>query len=139
MRSVVADASVAVKWYLSENFTTEAEKLLDGSYEIHAPELFIPEFGNIIWKKVRRNELTDREASQIISVFQKQSIAYHSHQTLLNAAFTGAKITGQTVYDWTYLALAISLSCEFVTADEKFYNSLEKTKLKKYLIRVGDL
>ena len=139
MKTVVADASVAVKWYISENFTTEAEKLLDGSYEIHAPELIIPEFGNIIWKKVRHGEITDREALLVISAFQKQNIAFHAHQTLINAAFTGAKISGQTVYDWTYLALAVSLSCEFVTADEKFYRSLEKTKLKKHLKWVGNL
>ena len=86
-----------------------------------------------------REHPENREASQIISAFQKQSIAYHSHQSLINAAFTGAKISEQTVYDWTYLALAISVLCEFVTADEKFYRSIEKTKLKKHLIWVGDL
>ena len=40
---IVADASVAVKWYVSEIYTAEAEKLLDASYEIHASELILPE------------------------------------------------------------------------------------------------
>lgn len=35
---IVADASAAVKWYVPEIYTLEAEKLLGGSYEIHAPE-----------------------------------------------------------------------------------------------------
>lgn len=135
----VADASIAIKWYVNEIYTTEAEKLLNGSYEIHAPELMLPEFGSIIWKKTRRGDLTEREATQIINTFGKQDISFHSHRPLLRATFAGAQISGQTVYDWSYLALAVSLSCEFVTADEQFYKALEKTTLKKHLVWIGDI
>ncbi|MCY7377218.1 MAG: type II toxin-antitoxin system VapC family toxin [Pyrinomonadaceae bacterium] len=135
----VADASVAVKWYVTEIYTPEAEKLLNGSYKIHAPELILPEFGSILWKKVRRNDLTEREASAIINTFSKQNITFHSHQPLLKAAFAGARLSGQTVYDWSYLALAVSLSCEFVTADARFYKAMENTPLKKYLVWIGDI
>jgi len=135
----VADASVAVKWYVAEIYTPEAEKLLNGAYEIHAPEQILQEFGSIIWKKVRKNDLTEREASAIISAFSKQNITFHSHQSLLRAAFTGARLSGQTVYDWSYLTLAISLSCAFVTADARFYKALENTGLKKHLVWIGDV
>ena len=136
---IVADASVSIKWYVTEIYTTEAEKLLDGTYEIHAPELILPEFGSIIWKKTRRGELTEQESTQIISAFNNQNISFHSHQQLLKAAFAGAQISGQTVYDWSYLALAVSLSCKFITADERFYKALEKTTLKKHLVWIGDI
>lgn len=136
---VVADASVAIKWYAPEIHTLEAEKLLSGSYEIHAPELILPEFGNIVWKKVRKNDLTKPEAARIIEAFGNQNITFHSHKSLLRAAFAGASLSGQTVYDWSYLALAIALSCRFVTADERFYKALANTKLKKNLIWVGDV
>ncbi len=136
---IVADASAAIKWYVAEVYTLEAEKLLNGSYEIHAPELILPEFGSIVWKKVRRNDLTEREATRIINSFCKQSITFHSHQLLLKTAFAGARLSGQTVYDWSYLALAVSLSCEFVTADERFYKALENTTLKKHLVWIGDI
>jgi predicted nucleic acid-binding protein len=136
---IVADASVSIKWYVAEIYTTEAEKLLDGTYEIHAPELILPEFGNIIWKKARRGELTEQESTQIINAFNNQNISFHSHRQLLKAAFAGAQLSGQTVYDWSYLALAVSLSCEFITADERFYKALEKTTLKKHLVWIGDI
>ena len=136
---VVVDASVAVKWYVNEIHTLEAEKLLDGSYVLHAPELILPEFGSIIWKKLRRNDLTEREANQIIDAFRSQNITMHGHTSLFKAAFNGAQISGQTVYDWSYLALAVSLSCGFVTADERFYKALKTTTLKKNLIWIGDL
>ncbi len=99
----------------------------------------LPEFGNIVWKKVCKKDLTQPEATQIIKAFGSQSIAFHSHQSLLKAAFTGALLSGQTVYDWSYLALAISLSCQLVTADKRFYQALENTKLKKHLIWVGNV
>ncbi len=136
---IVADASVSIKWYVPEIHTLEAEKLLDGSYEIHAPELLLPEFGNIVWKKARRGELTETEAGRVIRAFGNQKIIFHSHKSLLKAAYAGAALSGQTVYDWTYLALAVSLSCQFVTADERFYKALENTKLKKHLVWIADV
>jgi len=136
---VVVDASVAIKWYVSETYTANAERLLTGAYELNAPELIIPEFGNILWKKVRRNQLTEIEAAKIIAAFGKQSIVFHSHKSILEAAFIGAEDSGQTVYDWTYLALAVSLSCRFVTADEKFYKALVNPNYRKHLTWVGDI
>jgi predicted nucleic acid-binding protein len=106
--------------------------------ELHAPELILPEFGNIAWKKVARREITEKEGQRIVSEFSKTNLILHSHASIIKSAFTGAMMTNQTVYDWTYLALALSLGCEFVTADERFYKALEKTKLKKHLLWIGD-
>jgi Predicted nucleic acid-binding protein, contains PIN domain len=136
---IVPDASVAIKWYINEVHTSSAEKLLDGTHELHAPELILPEFGNIVWKKVRRRELSSVEGSRIISTFAAQNIEMHSHKYILNAAFTGAEATGQTAYDWSYLALAVSLSCPFVTADERFFKALANSRLSKNLMWIGDV
>jgi predicted nucleic acid-binding protein len=57
---------------------------------------------------------------------------------LLEAAFAGAVISGQTVYDWTYLALAVGLDCQMVTADEKFFQALRGGAIAKYLGWVAD-
>ena len=136
MRKVV-DASVAVKWYIPEIYEQEANRLQFGGDILHAPELILPEFSNIIWKKVRFGEITEKEGKKIIDAFASRNIQFHSHQSIIKSAFTGAVITNRAVYDWTYLALAIALSCEFVTADEKFYKALEQTKLKKHLLWIG--
>lgn len=138
MRRVV-DASVAVKWFVPEIFEHEAGRLLEGGYELHAPDLILPEFSNIVWKKIRRDELTEAEGQRIITAFVRTSMRVHPHKQVIISAFTGAVMTGQTVYDWTYLSLALALSCEFVTADDRFYRALEATPLKKHLIRIGDV
>lgn len=134
----VVDASCAIKWYVPEIYEQEATRLLKGKHRLHVPELILPEFSNIIWKKVRRGELTEAEGERIITTFARKRLIVHSHQRIIKSAYTGAVTTGQTVYDWTYLALAISLSCEFVTADEKFYKALEMTPFKTNLRWVGD-
>ena len=55
--NVVVDASVAIKWFVPEPLSNEAERLLGGSDTLFAPDLLLIEFGNIIWKKVRLGEL----------------------------------------------------------------------------------
>ncbi len=135
----VVDASVVVKWYVPENHSPEAARLLDTKYELHAPELISVEFGNIVWKKARRSEITESEVQRMTKAFLNVDVELHRHKTLLPAATTGAILSGQTVYDWSYLTLAVALGCEFVTADEKFYRALEKTKLKRHLLWVADV
>lgn len=136
---LVVDASVSVKWYIPEIYEQEAGKLLQGSYQLHVPELILPEFCNVIWMKVRRNEITKAEGEKIVSAFSKKRWTIHTHQKIIKSAYTGAELSGKTVYDWTYLALAISLNCEMVTADSKFYKALETTTFKKNLKWIEDV
>ncbi|MEO5860277.1 MAG: type II toxin-antitoxin system VapC family toxin [Pyrinomonadaceae bacterium] len=135
----VVDASVAVKWYVPEIFEVEATQLFKGRHELHVPELILPEFSNIIWKKVSRGELSGTEGTKIVNAFTRKAWTIHSHRQTLRSAYAGAEATGQTVYDWTYLALAISLSCEFVTADERFYNAVTVTSLSSNIKWIGDV
>jgi len=135
----VIDASVAIKWYIPEVYEQEASKLQRSVDTLHAPELILPEFGNIVWKKLRRREITEKEGQKIVVEFSKTNLIYHPQRQIIKSAFTGAAMTNQTVYDWTYMALALSLGCQFVTADEKFYKALEKTGLKKHLLWIGDV
>ncbi len=135
----VVDASVAVKWYVPEIFEAESALLLRAKYALHVPDLIIPEFCSIVWKKVRRGELTKGEGDKIVSAIALKNWTIHPHRRTLKSAFSGAIATGQTVYDWTYLALAISLSCEMVTADERFYNAIRDTAFGPNLKWIGDL
>jgi predicted nucleic acid-binding protein len=135
----VVDASVAVKWYVPEIYETEATRVLKGRQPLHAPELIIPEFSSIIWKKVRRGELSKAEGERIVSAISRKRWTVHPHKNIIKSAYIGAEATGQTVYDWTYLALAISLSCHFVTADGKFFKALEKTAFATNLKWIGDV
>lgn len=49
MTRLVVDASVAVKWVVTEDGTAEAVSLL--SIPMSAPDLLIAECANILWKE----------------------------------------------------------------------------------------
>jgi predicted nucleic acid-binding protein len=139
MISYIVDASVAVKWYVPEIHSKAAEKLLSGNNDLHAPDLILPEFGNIIWKKIRRAEITSGKAKQIIEAFLRVPLQRHSSELLLEPAFEIADRLGQTVYDSTYLALAVALNSTMVTADEKFYEAIRQSPLGGHILWVDDL
>ena len=61
MSVFVVDASVVIKWFVSEIHSDAAHRLLAATHQYLAPDLLFPEVGNVIWKKVRRGELTAEE------------------------------------------------------------------------------
>lgn len=136
---LVADASVAVKWYVPEIHAEAAARLLDPAHELHAPDLILPEFGNIIWKKVRRGEVTVNKGREIMRAFLAVPVLKHPATPLLEPAFEIAHGAAQTVYDCTYLALAVALGCQMVTADEKFYQAPKVRSLARFLLWVEDI
>ena len=44
----VVDADFAVKWYVPEVHEVESKQFLNPTLTLHVPELFFPEFGNIL-------------------------------------------------------------------------------------------
>jgi predicted nucleic acid-binding protein len=67
VRTLVVDASVAVKWVVEEPRTEEA-LLLRATSRLLAPDLLVAECANILWKKVQRQELTPQEAFRAASL-----------------------------------------------------------------------
>jgi predicted nucleic acid-binding protein len=55
---LVIDASIAIKWVIEEEGTKEALALRNQA--LVAPDLLIAECANVLWKKVRRREPSDR-------------------------------------------------------------------------------
>lgn len=129
-RSMVVDASVAIKWFLSEIYSDEARLILNLKWELYAPDFIWVEFGSVLQKKIRLKELTIHEADAILKDFMKFQIQTYGSKLFLNSAWQLVKDSGATIYDSLYLALANSRECSLVTADKKFYqliNNSEKT------------
>jgi predicted nucleic acid-binding protein len=138
--SLVVDASVAVKWFVPDVHAAEARQWRNGPDDLHAPEFFLDlEIGNILWKKIRRAEITRADADLILGQLSPLPLTRHSESPLLASAFDLADRTQRTVYDCLYLALAVQLRGRMVTADQRLYNSLAGTPWAAYMCWVCDL
>jgi Predicted nucleic acid-binding protein, contains PIN domain len=138
MKKVVVDASVAVKWFVPEIHSTAASLLLDPEIALYAPDLIGPELGNIVWKKVRREEIGRAEAAEIMNAFAKLPFEIRPSSTLLPAAFELAIALDRTVYDSLYLALAVAEDCALITADAKFHATVATSSLAGHVQWVAD-
>jgi predicted nucleic acid-binding protein len=136
---VVIDASVAVKWFVPENLSTEARGFLDARFRRHVPVLFYTEVGQTVWKKVyQRGEIAVEDGREILRDLLLLNLEVHATTPLLESAFDIAVALGRTVYDSLYLALATALGCKLVTADQKFYNAVQVTPFASDVHWVAD-
>ncbi|HZT41036.1 MAG TPA: type II toxin-antitoxin system VapC family toxin [Chthonomonadaceae bacterium] len=136
---VVVDASVAIKWLLVETNSPEALKLLAGTTILHAPDLLLPEVGNILWKRVRSGEISAEKAKELLDWLSKLPILLYPSQPLMLAAVEIACQYDRTVYDSLYIALTVQKGCVLVTADEKLRNAFTGTALDSHLVLVQTL
>lgn len=138
MTVVVADANVLFKWFFPrEPLAVRAVELLErnaaGEIQVVVPDLFWPEFGNILWKAVRLGRCSHESAVASISEMQTQKLATFPSCELIHEAFTIATRFQRSVYDSVYVALAVSLRTHLVTADERLANALASYLPVKWL------
>ena len=131
MTPFVIDASVAAKWFLppsGEPLAVEAMRLLagyaDGRFRFAVPDLFWAECGNILWKAVRQGRWSRSVAEKAVRALKDHSFPTTSSLDLLEEAFSIAATFDRTVYDSLYVALAVRLKADMVTADERLANAL---------------
>jgi predicted nucleic acid-binding protein len=128
VKPYVIDASIAVKWVVEEAGTLEALSLRRRQARLIAPDLLVGECANVLWKKVRRNELSKDEAVLAAGLLQHADIELLPTRALLPAATSMAIELDHPAYDCVYIALAIANDCSFVTADQRFLRKLNQDR-----------
>lgn len=120
MRTVV-DGSVATKWYFAEPGHAGADRILAegiaGERELLAPDLLVPEFVNVLWKRVRRGECSRSAASEILGLFAVDCPTLVESADLASRALELAVASGHPAYDCFYLSLALAREASLATAD----------------------
>jgi len=132
---VVVDASLAIKWVLSETDSALAVKLLNKwtgeGKEMSAPALFTYEVTNILYRRALRGLLTYEEAMRALTdIFAVTvSLDFSLYENISTQAMKLAhRFKLPAAYDAHYLALAERENCEYWTADTRLWNSV-KNKL----------
>lgn len=139
MDKIVVDSSIVIKWFIVQNYSLEANKILDAykseKLTLIAPDLIYAEFGNIIWKIQRFHGLEAQDAQMILGLFQEIQLNIFPASELLKDAYQFAVNYQRTIYDSLYLVLSLRENCKFITADEKLYNAISQNISNIQLIK----
>lgn len=125
MNNVVVDASVAAKWFLTEEDSVAARRLLvrwkNGGIRVIAPAWFACEVANIVHRRTLRGQLTRDDARDALqSILDEVVLVETLPADALRALDIAHLLVQQTPYDAQYLALAEREGCEDWTDDAKF-------------------
>ena len=134
---LTVDASVVVKWYVSESYSEEARLLLAHRLERFAPDILLAEYANVIWRKIRQNEITSpleyfRELPRL-----QEAVAFLPVADLIERAAQLAVQISHPVYDCLYLACAEATDSTLITADQSLENKVARDSLNIDIRQIG--
>ena len=138
MTPLVVDSSVAMKWFVPEVLSDRALRLLDGTFELFAPDLLMPECGNVVWKKVTRGQLNADEARAVLRGLGRAPLRIVGSPGLLETALEIAVAFQRSVYDSLYVALAMARECVLITADHRLAKALAAGPLGPNIRSLGE-
>ena len=104
---VVVDASVAVKWFVKEDGHSSALGLLDAGLMLTAPDLICAEAANVLWKKLKKGEVTIEQAEAACEALPDFLTEIAPSGAFLGEALRFAHRLEHPVYDCIYLAYAV--------------------------------
>jgi len=134
----VVDTSVAAKWFLDEEHSEAALRLLDAEHELHAPDFLEIELDHVLTKKHRRGELSRDEAEEIRRALAAFPLQRHPTDLLRNPAFDLSCLLRRSVYDCLFLTAALLLEAPLVTADRRLFEATDDDACPE-MVWVGDL
>ena len=123
-----------------EDGTSEALVLLEAGF-LSAPDLLIPEYINILWKKVRRFEFEKDEAIMAARLLQKLDVEILPTRVLMEEALKLSVALDHAAYDCIYLSLALEKDWRFVTADKRLsrkLNQLNDPRFNNKIVLLSD-
>jgi predicted nucleic acid-binding protein len=124
---IVLDASAALEVALNRNRATELSAQLDEANEVLAPELFVPEVVNAVWKLHHFGNLSLSACDGTLEVLLEFIDVLVSCKELYREAFLLSRTTRRPAYDMFYLALAKREDAALLTLD----NALRKEALRQ--------
>ena len=142
MKRLVIDASVVLKWYLTdEEYGEKALNLLtkyiSNELDFLAPPLLEYEVVNGLIIAQKRGRIKEEKILLAIDGFMDLNIKLKDFSQLYPRALYYCKIYNRSVYDASYLAIAESEGIAVITDDKRLYNAVKKDL--KWVKWLGDI
>ena len=127
----VVDAGVAVKIFVPEALSAEAQAVFarfasENGAELIVPDLFFVECANVFWKWAQRSAYPAKAAQEHLRDLTGLGLTAVPTQVLAEDALDIALKYRVTAYDACYIAAASQLRIPLITADEKMARQVEK-------------
>ena len=91
-----------------------------------APDLYVCEVANTLWKYVTHGSMQRGEAGQLLGDARKLVDLRVSNDELADEALVAAVACGHPVYDMLYAVLARRHGAQLITMDRRLTSGLEK-------------
>ena len=134
--SFVLDTSVTMAWLFEDETTRTTEAILDRLNEEDAlvPTLWTYEVGNVLLMAERRNRITEAQGRRFTQLLESLPIHISdSHlKSLWNNAVVVAREHDLSVYDGTYLDLAMREGIPLATHDKALRKAAKKLGIVTY-------
>ena len=131
---LVIDASVAVKWFVEEEFSELVDRLLESGHELLAPRLMASEVSNALSRKARRGELERDRAAALTATIPRMVVKWADDERICPDAVRLSMAVELPLYDCVYLALAQQTGGILVTADNRFLNAVARTEHREDML-----
>ena len=138
MRTLVVDASVAVKWLVLEDMSDVAKELYGTGDHLLAPRLIVTEIANALARKTIQGMLTHLEAKHLFSSLPQFLPDLVDVDELIGPAFDNACAIRHPIYDLIYLEAARRLDAQLVRADSRFTAKIAGTDFARHVTLLSD-
>lgn len=129
----VLDASVAFKCFFPEEGSEAAQAYVGSVGGLVAPDLILIEFASAASKNIRRGGTDASTAQAALEQVRELVAELHPTAPLVSPALTLAAELGVSVYDGVYVALAMRLDVQMITADLRLVRRVEGTQLSRFV------
>jgi predicted nucleic acid-binding protein len=138
VRTLVIDASVALKWLVPEEMSDIATDIYGVGDRLVAPRLITTEVANALVRKTTQGLLSRQQATFHFSSLLVLLRELIDVDELILPALENACALRHPLYDLIYLETARRFDAQLVTADRRFAAKLAGTDLARYVILLSD-
>ena len=130
-KEAVLDTSALMSLLMEDSTTENIENKISNFDYFHILDLTYYESFNTVWKRIQRNNITIDDGETIMNKAYSflNLMKIHSFNEIVKGAFSLSIKMGITVYDSSYVFLAITLSIPLITSDKRLINKIKENKI----------
>lgn len=127
---IVLDVSATIPVLLDHELEEKFSEIISNAELIIAPEIFIPELGNALWKYVNFSDLDVEMGSRLLVLGLSNVDRFFSQYNLSELAFELSIKHNTSIYDSMYLSLCVQTGYKLLSNDKILNGAAEKLDVK---------